>query len=141
MTTTLTVTEPVSDLTVTVSPAEPSSGWYPESPAVTATSSVALIEVSVDGGPWEEYAVLISTVGDGVHTVALRDSLGGDETVAFSVDGTSPAVVASVDPVVGPSGWWTSAVTVRFSVWRRHVGCCELPRPGRGGHRRSRTRS
>ena len=56
MTTTLTVTEPVSDLTVTVSPAEPSSGWYPESPAVTATSSAALIEVSVDGGPWEEYA-------------------------------------------------------------------------------------
>ena len=129
MTVTLAVTEPASDLTVTVSPSEPPSGWYSESPTVAATSSAALVEVRVDGGPWEEYTAPVTTIGDGPHTVGFRDSLGGQEEVAFSVDGTAPDISASVDPAVGPEGWWTSAVTVTFTCDDVTSGVATCPDP------------
>ena len=128
-TTILTVTEPVGDLTVTVDPAEPASGWYTESPIVAATSSAPPIEVSIDGGPWETYTGPVTTTGDDSHTVAFRDSLGGAESVAFDVDGTAPTITASVDPVVGPEGWWTSTVTVTFTCDDATSGVATCPDP------------
>ena len=118
-----------SDLTVTVDPAEPASGWYTTAPAVSATSSAALIEFSVDGGPWLEFTGPVTTTGDGPHTVAFRDSLGGADLLSFDVDGTAPSITATVDPVVGPGGWWTSAATVSFICddATSGVGTCSDP--------------
>ena len=118
-----------SDLAVTVTPEVPASGWVTESPVVEARSSASVLELSIDGGPWQPYTGPIGVTGDGPHTVTFRDSLGGADVVAFDLDGTAPAIVASVDPGVDPSGWWTTPVTVSFTCDDVLSGVVSCPDP------------
>jgi hypothetical protein len=81
-------------------------GWYTSSvgvavPATDATSGVASIQYSVDGGAWQTTA---PTLTDGVHTVQIKvtDKAGNvsSTSASASVDATPP-VSAFISPTEG----------------------------------------
>ena len=83
-------------------------GYRPANPTVTltgvdATSGIALVEYSLDGGPFVPYTAPFVVTGDGSHTVQYRatDNAGHSSptgSVTFLVDANAPTTTASIDP-------------------------------------------
>jgi hypothetical protein len=109
----------------------------PEDGAVIPTDSVTVewtienpagsVEVQLDGGAWAPAtgdSATFSDLSDGEHTVTVRTTQGGEDSVTFTVDTTPPTVSISSpvdDAVIDSSSVtviWTSAgaVTTERSV-------------------------
>jgi len=98
--------------------------------ASDATSGVALVDVSTDGGSsWqgaEGTGTWSSTWGttavpDGDYQLCTRtrDAAGNAEThhcITVHVDNTAPSTLASPTGTAGSSGWWRSSVAVALSA-------------------------
>ena len=128
-----------SDLAVTVTPDVPASGWVTESPVVAATSSAAVLEVSVDGGPWEP-------VHGAGHGDRRRPAHGGVPRLARRrrLGRIRPRRHATDDRRVGRSGRRTVGLVDIdghgvVHVRRRAVRRGRLPRHRRRRHRRCRS--
>ncbi len=108
-------------LSVSVSPADGSGGWY-RTPAVftatasDATSGLASVQFSVDGGAWQD-GTTATVSADGTHTVQFqaRDLAGNSTTsspVTAQVDTIPPIVAASLPAPDGQNGWYVSPLTI-----------------------------
>jgi hypothetical protein len=108
-------------LSVSVSPADGSGGWY-RSPAVftasasDASSGLAGVQYRLDGGAWQDG----STAGvsaDGKHTIQFqtRDQAGNTSSsapVTVQVDTTPPVAAVRMPAPDGQNGWYISPVTI-----------------------------
>jgi hypothetical protein len=98
--------------------------------ASDATSGVALVNVSTDGGSsWQEvegteswssaWDTTIVPDGDYQLCTRARDVAGNVEThpcITIHVDNTAPSTSASPSGTAGSSGWWRSRVSVALSA-------------------------
>jgi hypothetical protein len=126
-------TPPASTLTPTGTPGQ--DGWWrsPVTVTVTATdaaSGIAVIRCQVDGGAWLTYTAALR-LAEGQHQVACaaRDQAGNPETPATLtvwVDTTPPTITPTVSGLSGPSGWYTTPVTVSFTITDAGSGPDEL---------------
>jgi len=99
------------------------NGWFVTPPTLTvdgsdAVSGVALKQIQVDGGSWQNGSAVVG--GDGTHNVSARvqDVAGNTSTASATVkvDTTPPSVAALVSGTSGQNGWYVSAVTVSAGV-------------------------
>ena len=91
-------------------------GWYVSSPVSVgatgndATSGLAALTCSVDGGAWQVPPVDVA--GDGVHTVTCRaeDNAGNvtQQQTTVSIDATAPVVNPSIPSPNGRNGWFVA---------------------------------
>jgi hypothetical protein len=100
------------------------NGWFTSTGSDTlsasdATSGVANVTYSPDGGPLTAYIVPFAVSGDGTHTVAVTatDAAGNSATQSFTLklDTTAPSVSASFSGTAGSNGWYTSAGSLAVS--------------------------
>jgi hypothetical protein len=96
------------------------NGWFVSevdfsASASDAVSGLAALDISVNGGGWEEYAAPL-TLGDGVYTVSLRayDSAGNaaETTQTVSVDTLTPLLDISVSGAAGSNSWYVSEAEI-----------------------------
>lgn len=96
------------ELDVTLSPADPdgAADWYTSAVTVDVAvtgggDSTVYRETKVNDGGWNEFTAPIEVSDDGEHTVYVRASGPGVETVeesiSFKIDATAPAVSATAD--------------------------------------------
>ncbi|UFU06859.1 OmpL47-type beta-barrel domain-containing protein [Ruania halotolerans] len=93
---------------VSIEPAEePASGWHTGAVEVTVEASddrdpEPVVEVSLDGGPWEAYSAPVPVSGEGEHEVRARatDASANVSEAAVldvAIDSTPPSVSAVAD--------------------------------------------
>ena len=103
------------DLRLDVSGASGANGWYVSPTILTATgadatSGLASVLLSVEGGAWQPSA----TLNEGVYDIALSASDFAGNTshssAIISIDTTTPSVKVSVNGTAGKNGWYRSKV-------------------------------
>jgi uncharacterized repeat protein (TIGR01451 family) len=109
--------------TTALTPSGPAgaAGWYAgdatvAASAADATSGVAAIELSRDGGASFTPYTGAATLGDGVHDLVVRavDAAGNSATSSLTirVDGTPPTVALSPSGPAGANGWYIGDVSL-----------------------------
>lgn len=87
--------QPAEGLRAIVTGTQGANGWF-LSAGVVATGA-NLIEVAVDGGPWEPYTGEVVVTGDGVHVV---DARGWDPVTGLPVTARALVALDATKPVV-----------------------------------------
>ncbi len=108
-------TAPALDISVPAPDGQ--GGWYVSSPVSVgatgsdATSGLASLTCSVDGGAWQ--APPVDVAGDGVHTVTCRaeDNAGNvtQRQTTVSIDATAPTLSPAMPSPDGRNGWFVTA--------------------------------
>jgi hypothetical protein len=117
-----------------------SNGWYVSNvqlnaSAYDATSGLASLVMSIDGGSSTSYADTALT--DGVHTVSLTatDNAGNSSTTAqtFRIDTVAPGLNLSTSGTSGSGGWYRSSVQVTASASDSGSGVAQIEVSKNGG--------
>ena len=100
------------------------NGWYrttveTAANAADATSGVASVEHSINGGAWQNGGN-VTVSSDGTHAISfrIRDNAGHVivRDVTFSVDRTPPSVVQTVPTPGGTNSWHTADVSISLAA-------------------------
>ena len=125
---TLDTVDPTIIISLDLSSPDGENGWYVSDVEVTldaddATSGLASVEYSLDGGAWTPYTAPFTVSADGSHTVDARasDNAGNQGTApqaAFMIDQTDPTISISLDlsSPDGENGWYVSDVEVTLDA-------------------------
>jgi hypothetical protein len=88
-----------TQITISLSGSQHSSGWYTGAVDVTIAATPASdLEFSLDGAAFQAYTGTFSVPGDGVHIVEARAEDGSTKTAGFAIDATDPVVLMTTPP-------------------------------------------
>lgn len=105
-------------ITHTLTPAEPASGWYAGPVAVDWTVTDAQSAITSLTGCQDELWSTETTVAGHTFSCTATSAGGtaGPENVTVRLDLTAPVVTPTVTGVVGSDGWYTSDTTIAWAT-------------------------